>query len=121
METSKALGAGSTKGRKVVQLVEMNAIVFTPLDTHLDVLEKLIIRNTDILIAAYPGKINCGTSTTCESRKNVLMEAFRQTYPDRWTRQDISAIRTSLGPGNKPQGNGHQTRCKHTNDDRNSQ
>ena len=57
----------------------MNAIIFTPLDTHLDVLEKLVIRNTDILIAAYLGKINCGTSATCESRKNVLMEAFRQT------------------------------------------
>ena len=78
MQTLKALGEGSTQGQNVAQLVEMAAIIFTTLDTDLDVLEKLVNRNMDILIAAYLGKINCGGSATCESRKNVLMEAFRQ-------------------------------------------
>ena len=78
MTALKALGEGSTQGKDVAQLVEMAAIIFTTFNIDLDVLEKLVNRNMDILIAAYPGKINCGGSATCESRKNVLMEAFRQ-------------------------------------------
>ena len=78
----KALGARSTVGKKVVQLVEMNAMIFTPLDTGLDTLEDLTSKNTDILIVSYPGIIKCGDSTTCVSRRNVPQEAFRQ-YLDR--------------------------------------
>ena len=40
-------------------------MIFTPLDTGLDTLENLTTKNTDILIASYPGIIKCGDSTTC--------------------------------------------------------
>ena len=78
MTAIKALGEGSVRGENVAQLVEMEAIIFTTFNTELGMLERLVNKNMEVLLAAYPGRIKCGGSASCESRKNILMESFRQ-------------------------------------------
>lgn len=64
MTTLKAMGAGSTLGMKTTQLVEMRSIIFTPINTKINMLEDLDTKNTDTLIHTFPGVIDCKGSTT---------------------------------------------------------
>ena len=56
----------------------MTSIIFTPIDTKIEMLEALAQKNTETLIRAYPGVIHCKGSLTCESRRSVAATLFHQ-------------------------------------------